>query len=808
MATLAQDVCYGIRTLLRSPAFALFALAVLALAIAANTAIFSVADAVLLRALPYADADRLVMVWEDASSYGFPQDTPAPGNFSDWKSRNEVFTDIAAMAFTPAFNLTGDGNPEEVHGRRVTANLFSVLGTQPAVGRNFLPEDDGPGAPHVAIVSHGFWLRRFGGNRQALGREIWLNDEKYTVVGIMPRGFLFPSRDEEIWVPVQFTKQQLANHSSHFLEVVARLRPGVALKTANANLAAIARDIEREHPDSNAKVGAYAVPLRQQLAGDTRSAILMLLGAVGFVLLIACANVANLVLARAAGRGRELALRLALGASRFRLVRQMLTESVLLSLAAGAVGVALSVWCTRFLANLVPGGIAALSACGVNGRVLAFAVLLSIASGTFFGIIPALRTSQVNLVLGLKQGGGQSGVGSGGRRLRDILVVCEVALAIVLLAGASLMVRSFENLYHLDAEFRTDHVLALRPPLSPKKYPNSAAMIAFFGQVLDRVGSLPGVVAAGYTTWVPLTNPGGAMMIRIENHPPLPPGQQLIPNVREVSKDYSRAVGMRLIAGRLLDDRDGTGTQRVALVNETMAKKYWPGETVLGKRFTAGNPAEPPNWVTIVGIVSDVHQAGLDVPARPEWYMPYQQSDDFPPEWLVVKTSQDSMSLAEPVRQQIWAVDREQAVAGAVPLEDLVDEALAPRRMQASLLGSFAGLALLLASIGIYAVLSFAVTQRTQEIGVRMAMGARPDDVLRMVITQGMKLFGLGAAIGLAAALALSRSIAHLLYGVSPTDPPSFVGVTTLLAVVTLLACYIPARRAMRVDPMVALRYE
>jgi putative ABC transport system permease protein len=808
METLVQDVRYAFRMLLRSPGFALFAVAVLALGLAANTAIFSVADRVLLRPLPYHDADRLVMVWEDASSFGFPRDTPAPGNFADWKSRNQVFSEMAAMAFTPAFNMTGQGKPEVVDGRRVTANLFSVLGVQPSIGRNFVAGDDIPGAPHVAIVSHGFWTRRFGADTAVIGAEIWLDGEKFTVVGVMPRGFLFPSREEEIWVPVQFTQERLANHDSHFLQVVARLKPGVALKTANANLATIARDLEREHPDSNTKVGAYAVPLREQLAGDARPAILMLLGAVSFVLLIACANVANLLLARAAGRQRELALRLALGAGRMRIIRQMVTESLLLGGLAGAVGVALSIWATQFLSALVPAGISAARGSGVNARVLGFAFLLSILTVVLFGMIPAVRTSRVDLVSGLKQGGGRSGVGSGGRCLRDVLVVSEVALAIVLLAGATLMIRSFENLYHLDAGFTTDHVLAVRTPLSPKKYPDSATMNSFFDQVLARVGSLPGIVAAGYTTWVPLTNPGGATMVTLENHPPLPPGRQLIPNVREISKDYTRAVGMRLVEGRLLDARDGAGTQRVALVNQTMAAKYWPGEAVIGKRFTVGDSPNKPNWITVVGVVGDVHQAGLDVPARPEWYLPFSQFDDFPPEWLVVKTSVDPMSLAEPIRQQIWAVDNEQSVAGVMPLEDLVDDALAPRRMQASLLGGFAGLALLLATFGIYALLSFVVAQRTQEIGVRVALGAKPGNVLRMVISQGMKLFLIGAVLGVVAGLALARVLAHLLYGVSAADPVSFAGATVLLASVTLLACYIPARRAMRVDPMVALRYE
>jgi putative ABC transport system permease protein len=808
MSALLQDIRYGIRMLAKSPGFTGFAILVLALGIAANTAIFSVADTVLVRPLPYRDTNRLVMVWEDASAFGFPEDTPAPGNFADWKSRNQVFEDIAALTFRDAFNLTGEGIPVEIRGRGVTANLFSLLGASPALGRDFRPEDDVPGAPHVTILTHGVWLRQFGGDPGVIGKEISLNGEGYIVIGVMLRGFQFPSREEELWVPAQFTKEQLANHGSHFLEVVARLKPGTSLPQANANLATIAARLAEEHPETNAKVGAYAKPLREQLSGDVRPALIVLLGAVGFVLLIACANVANLLLSRAAGRRRELALRLTLGASRGRVIRQMLTESVLLAIAAGAVGLALSVWGTRFLASLVPSGIAPLSGTGIDARVLIFTFALSIGTGILFGTMPALRISQVDLVGALKQGGGQSGVGSGGRRLRDALVVCEVALAIVLLAGATLMIRSFENLYHLDPGFRADHVLVMRTELPKPKYAEAVTRTAFYGQVLARVSSLPGVVSAGYTTWVPLTNHGGATSITIENHAPAEAGEHLIPNARVISKDYTRALGMKLIDGRLFDGRDGSGTQLVALINQTMARMYWSGENPLEKRFKRGNAGEKDPWITIIGIVGDVHQAGLDVPARPEMYLPYQQADFFSPGYLVVKTPGDPMSLAEAVRQQVWAVDKEQPVAGVMPLSDLIDDELAPRRMQASLLGGFAGLALLLASLGIYAVLSFAVAQRTQEIGVRVALGAQPGDILRLVISQGGKLFLVGAAIGLAAALAISRVLVHLLYGVSATDPLSFAGVTLLLAAVTFLACYIPARRAMRVDPMVALRYE
>ncbi len=807
LETIWQGAKYSARGLRKSPGFTFFAVTVLALGIAANTAIFSIADAVLLRPLPYREASQLVMVWEDASSYGFPADTPAPGNFSDWKARNHVFEDIAAAAGR-AFNLTGDGNPELLDGERVSSNLFSVLGVSPALGRDLRPDDNIPGSAHVAVLSHGVWLRRFGADPGIIGQEIRLNGEKHTVVGVMPRAFLYPDRETEIWVPWQFTQEELADHGSHFLEVVARLKPGVSLQEANAELATIAKQIEHEHPEDNAKVGAFAMPLREHVAGDVRPAILVLFGAVCFVLLIACANIANLLLARASGKRRELAMRLTLGASRFRIICQMLTESILLAALAGSVGLALSIWGTRFLAALVPTGIAAIGGSAIDRRVLLFNGAISLGTGILFGVIPALRISSLNLVSSLKHGGGQSGVGSGGQRIRDVLVVSEVALAIVLLTGAALMIRSFENLLHLDPGFRADHVLVLRTPIRMQNYSLQSQRSAFYDQVLEKVEHLPGVLAAGYTTWIPLTNEGGATGITIEGHPEPAPGQRPVPNVRIISRNYMTALRMKLVEGRLFDERDGSGSPPVALINQTMARNLWPGEDPEGKRFKKGASRENAPWITIVGVVGDVHQAGLALPARAEMYLPFQQQEFFPPDYLAVRTSGDPLLLAESVRQQIWSVDRQQPVADVMPLERLVGENLAPRRMQASLLGGFAVLALLLASLGIYAVLSFVVTQRTQEIGVRVALGAHSRDILRMVFSHGLKLFLIGAGVGLAAALALSRTLGHLLYGHSANDPLSFVGVTLVLGGVTLLACYIPARRAMRVDPLVALRYE
>jgi predicted permease len=487
----------------------------------------------------------------------------------------------------------------------------------------------------------------------------------------------------------------------------------------------------------------------------------------------------------------------------------MLTESILLSIFAGVAGLLFSIWGTKFLATLIPTGIAPMTGTGVDGRVLLFTLAISLATGIVFGIIPASRVSQFQLAHSLKQGGGRSGVGSGGHRLRDALVISEVALAIVLLTGAALMIRSLENLYHLDPGFRADHVLVMRTPLPRQKYEAFAARAAFYEQVLERVEGLPGVVAAGYTTWVPLTNAGGATGISIEGKPEPAPADVLVPNIRIISRDYTRALRMKLMEGRLFESRDAAGTLPVALINQTMARNYWTGEDPAGKRFKVGGYSEKSPWLTVIGVVGDVHQAGLAVPARAEMYLPYQQEDlGFEPEYLAVRTAGDPMALGEIVRQQIWAVDKEQPVAGMMPLEDLVDENLASRKMQASLLSGFAGLALLLVTLGIYAVLSFAVTQRTQEIGVRVALGAQPGDVLRMIFSQGFRLFLMGAALGLAAAFVLSRALVHLLFGVSAYDPASFAGVTILLAAVALLACYVPARRATRVDPLIALRYE
>ncbi len=799
-----QDLRYAARTFRKSPGFTLFAGGALALGIAATTSVFSIADAVLLRPFPYRDPSRLAMVWQDDSAYGFPRNNGSPWAFQQWKQHNRVFDDMAALTHD-FFNLTGHGDPEHLSADTVTPNFFSVLGVDADIGRTFTPDDGRPGTTAALVISYGLWVRRFGADPHVIGQDLLLNGARYTVVGVTPRGFRFLDPAVDLWVPAQWTTAFIESRKTdHFLTMVARLRPGITVQRANAEMAGLGTQLATADMSD---MTAVVVPLREQIAGDIRPALLVLLGAVAFVLLIACANVANLLLVRGSARNREVAIRVALGASRRRVIEQMLVESLLLSCVAGAAGLALSVWATRFLAAIIPQGISAAGEPFLNRALLAFSAAVSIATGVLFGILPAFRVSRVDLVRSLKQGGGQWGVGTGGQRLRHVLVVSEVALAMVLLAGAALMIRSFDKLYRQDPGFRAEQVLTVQTPLPRPKYQDRVRRSEFYREVLQRVGHLPGVVGAGYTTYLPLANAGGGSLVTVENHPQ-DPNHLLIANVRVVSPDYFRAIGMTLRQGRLLDRSDGPEAPKVAVVNEAMARTYWPGEDALGRRFKRGFLESKSPWYVVVGIVADMRQGGMNVPIRPEAYFPFEQVDFFAPDSLAVRTTADPLAVAELVRQQIRAVDRDEPVAAVMPLRQLVDEDVSPARVQTLVLGAFAAMALLLASLGVYGVLSFAVAQRTQEIGMRLALGAGRGDVLRMIVMYGLKLFLLGVAIGLAAALALSRLMVHLLFGVSPADPLSYLSVTVLLAAVTLLACYLPARRAMLVEPIVALRYE
>ncbi|HEV2115847.1 MAG TPA: ABC transporter permease [Terriglobales bacterium] len=801
---MAQDLRYALRIFRKSPGFTLFAGAALALGIGATSAVFNIADAVLLRPLPYRHPSRLVMLWQDDTVYGFPRNNVSPWAFQQWRQHNQVLEDMAALTHD-SVNLLGQGDPQYLHADTVTANFFSVLGVRPALGRAFTAEDGRPGAPLTVVLTYGVWARLFGAQPQVVGRELLLNGAKYTVAGVMPRGFQFLDPEVDLWLPAQWTSAFVEERKSdHFLTVVARVRPGVTEQRAGAAMTVLGKQLATADMSD---MTAVVVSMREQLAGDMRPTLLLLLGAVALLLLIACADVANLLLARGSTRASEMAVRLALGASRKRVIEQLLAESVLLSCAGGAAGLALAVWATGFLGQLIPPGISHTGAPGVNAPLLVFATAVSCATGVLFGILPAWRGSRLELVASLKQGGGRSGAAAAGKRLRSILVVSELALAMVLLAGAALMIRSFQKLYHQDPGFRAQHVLTLQTRLQYPKYQSMASRSQFYRQVLQRVETLPGVVAAGYTTYLPLADAGGGSLVTVENHP-VDPKHRLIANVRVVSPDYFRTVGMTRRQGRLLDRDDGPESPKVAVINQSMAHAYWPGENPVGRRFKRGYLQAQTPWYTVVGIVADMRQGGMDVPVRPEAYFTFEQADFFAPDALAVRTTGDPLAITEQVRRQIWAVDREEPVAAVLPLQEMVERSVAPARLQTWLLAGFAGLALLLATLGIYAVLSFTVAQRTQEIGVRLALGARPAHVLGTVMAQGLRLYLTGVGLGLAAALMLSRLVTHLLFGISAADPLSYLCAIVLMAAVTLLACYVPARRALRFDPMAALRYE
>jgi putative ABC transport system permease protein len=807
MQTLLQDLRYGARMLLKKPGFTLIAIITLALGVGANTAIFSLVNVVLLKPLPFHEPERLVMLWEDAAAIGFPRADVAPANFVDWKAQQSTFDGMATLDWK-SFDLTGDGEPQKVASYGVTANLFPLLGVQPTIGRNFSDDEDRPGAAKVTILSYGLWQQRYGGENSIVGRDIQINGDKYTVVGVMPAGFQFLQSYIGLWVPAALTPQQLADRENHYLTVVGRIKRGVTTEQAQADLATINERIARDYPDDAAGLASVIVPLREQLAGEVRQPLIVLLVAVGFVLLIACANIASLLLSRAAARRKEIAVRTALGASRARIVRQLLTESVLLAGTGGAVGLLVALWSFTLLRQLIPEGMTASASLKIDLPVLVYAMAISLLTGIVFGLVPALQASKTDLNQALKQGGGRTGLSAGGSKLRSAFVVAEVALALVLLVGAGLLIRTVFNLRGQYAVFQPEKLLTLRTGLASYKYGEHYKRVAFYDEVLERMQALPGVVAAGYTTSVPLQWKGGVNGFTIEGRPAAPGGFWNAIH-RQISASYFQAIGIALRQGRYFDNGDNKQSMPVVIINETMAREYWADEDPIGKRFKLGLPSAP--WVTIVGVVADVRQMGMDAPVKAEMYFPYRQITShswYAPRDLVIRTTGDPMKLASAVRQEIRAVDAEQPVSNIATMEELLTEETGSRRLGMILLSAYAGLALLLASLGIYGVLSYFVAQQTPEIGVRMALGARPGDILALVLRKGMTMTLLGIGGGLFGALALTRLMASLLFGVSATDPLTFAAIALLLAAVALLACYLPARRATRVDPMMALRDE
>jgi putative ABC transport system permease protein len=802
------DIRYGLRGLLKRPAFTAIALLTLALGIGVNSAIFSAVDSILLRPLPLKDPGRLVSVWEQTLSIGIHQNQAAAANFYDLQNQNQSFEQIGAFG-PDDVNLTGDGEPERLDGQVVTANVFSILGVAPALGRTFAPTEDQLGQSHVVVLSDALWRRRFNADHSIINRAITLNGESFTVVGVMPRGFFFPEREIELWTPWAMDPEQKAGRGDHYLRLVARLKQGTTIERANADLASIAQRLSAEYPRTNEGLGFIAHSLHEDYVGNLRLPILILFAAVGLVLLIACANVANLLLAQATTRRKEIAIRIALGARRWTIVRQLLIESLLLAAGGGLLGVLGAFWSVEALAKLLPESLSKLQDVSIDSRVLLFTLAASVLTAVIFGGVPALLASRTKPGTTLNDVARDMAGGTSGRHVRRVLVVSEVALAVVLLVSAGLLIRSFQLLRHVDTGFTTENALTMRMVLPFPKYAQAEARRAFYDETLQKIEALPGVESAGMITFLPLSFNGMNFSFAVEGQPSASDIKLPFALFRVVSPDYFRAMGIPLRRGRFFDSRDSADAQPAVLVNRRLAEQYWPGEDAIGKRIKIG-PVDSPNaWLTVVGVVSDTRQTGL-YEQKLEFYVPYAQErrSFMAPRDLVVRTKSDPALIAAAVRRAVWSVDKDQPVSNVRTLDQVFSAAISQERFQALMLGLFAALALLLACVGLYGVISYAVVLRTHEIGVRMALGAQPVDVLRLVIRQGMTLTLAGLIVGIVAGTFVTRVLTDMLFGVTPRDPLTFAGVPVLLLLVALLACYIPARRATRIDPLSALRAE
>jgi putative ABC transport system permease protein len=767
-------------------------------------------NAVLLAQLPYKDPSRLAMIWGTNARRGVNETPVSPGDYFEWRRKNTAFQDIASSR-DDQVTLTGTGNPQLLIGYDFSANYFSILGVSPELGRTFNAEEDRPGGPKVAVLSDKLWRGTFLADPGILGKSITLDGEPYTVIGVMPRSFDYPP-GEELWMPIALHDSAAGDYQHRYIRVMGRLKPGVSVGQAQAQMTALALQIGAEHPTTDAGNGVDVKPLRRQLAGDIQTPLLVLFGAVGFVLLIACANVASLLLARATTRHKEIAACAALGASRGRLLRQFLTESLLLSMAGGALGIALALWCTNFLVSIFPNDIANLSiprveSIPISMPVLCFALAATVLTGLLFGVAPAMQSAGANAADILKESSRGATPGSRSARLRRVLVVAEIALSLVLLAGAGLLIESFERIARGSLGFQPDHVLGVEVFLAANRYPENQPdkQRVFVQDVLQRMKSLPGVLSVGAAFTLPLTGFWGETDFLVEGRPLPKPGATSTADNRFVTPGYFSTMRVPLLGGRDFTDADRDGGRRVAIVDETLARQFLGG-AVVGKRLNLGTP-EKPEWWEVVGEVGNVKAFGLEHPDLPTLYRPYAQR----PVGLLaftIRTAGDPTALLKPAEQAVWDVDKDQPIFKALPMDTLAAQSVALRRVSTLLLAGFATLALVLAAVGIYGVMAYSVARRTHEIGTRMALGAQPNDVLRLVLGEGARLTVAGIITGVLAALVLTRFMASFLFGISASDPLTFAGVAILLAFIALAACYIPARRATRVDPMIALRHE
>ncbi|HYN85401.1 MAG TPA: ABC transporter permease [Pyrinomonadaceae bacterium] len=808
---LVQDLRYGLRMLRRWPGFTAVAVLTLALGVGANTAIFSVVNSVLLRPLDYPNAERIAAIQELNEKGTRGQVTPA--NFLDWRAQNTVFERLAAIHARTA-NLSAADESERIDLAMTSIDFFPVFGVGPHLGRFFVPEEESAGHDPVVVIGYGLWQRRFAADPSIVGRSIMLDGQPYTVVGVAPAGFRYPDKTEA-WVPpfqrVPTLSPQMDVERARgfgFLSAVGLLKPGVTVEQAHDEMTAITARLREQYPEANNNRFNRVLSLHAHLVGDSSRALLMLLGAVALVLLIACANVANLLLARASARQKEIAVRLALGATRLRLIRQLLAESVLIALLGGAAGMLLGWWGVDLMRGALPVDFPLAQSIGVDLRVLGFTLLVSLLTGVVFGLAPALQSTKADVNESLKEGARGASGGARRSRVRSLLIVSEVALSLVLLIGAGLLFRSFLRLQAVELGFRPQSVLTFRLTPSGENFREDRQYTAFYEQVAERVRALPGVESVGLINTLPLVK-GPTAGFRVEGRPPLTRDKWAMVNFRSVSPDYFQAAGVPVVKGRAFDARDDASAPRVILVNQSVARRDFPGEEPVGKRinFGATNPDGQPAWFEIVGVVADVRSLGLGEEPTPEIYTSYLQ-DPFAGMSFVVRSSVEPGGLVAGVREAVRQIDKAQPVSEVREMEQLVTEAAAQPRLNSLLLGLFAGLALLLAAAGIYGVMSYSVSQRTHEIGLRMALGAQKRDVLRLVVGQCIRFTLIGLALGLTCAFALTRVMATLLYGVDPTDPPTFAAGAALLMLVAVLSCYLPARRATKVDPLVALRYE